>query len=91
MAIDFKSLRDISLLDVAIKLGLKLRREGETWRTKCPLCDRSQNRAFALTPLISRWYCHSCKSHGDALELVMRMQKTSKVKAAQWLQNNFGS
>ncbi len=56
----------VDLLDACEFLGVKLKKEGNAYRTYCPECD---NTRMAITPG-EGFICHQCELSGDVIALV---------------------
>lgn len=71
--IDFDRLRaEITIEQVLHLLGFKpTGRKGPQWYGHCPLpeCKSQRSRSFSVNLALDRYYCHRCRSHGNALEL----------------------
>src|SRR5215207_8811277 len=60
----------IDLLSVAGDLTT-LRKKGERWRGKCPICGNgAHSDAFSLDNNLGLWHCFACGSGGDLVSLV---------------------
>jgi len=61
-------------------------------RERCPMCSSAQRagREFVWNFELGRYFCHSCKRSGDALQIVREMTGCSAVEAAKWLELNGG-
>jgi hypothetical protein len=89
-SIDFAEIKGrVTELQVADMLGLTLKKSGNTWRGHCPICKNNNQRALAITPG-KGWYCHGdCKSGGDVLELVARVEGVTPRQAAVLIKERF--
>jgi hypothetical protein len=76
--------RAISLLEISERLGLDLRRVGQSWRGPCPL-HGGEHRNFAINPEHGRFKCFVCGEGGDGIELWMRVRGVSFVDAVREL------
>lgn len=64
--IPFKKIVDsIDLLDACTDLGIKLKKQGGSYRGECPGCD---NKRMAVTPG-EGFCCHKCDLQGDVIAL----------------------
>ena len=72
--------------DVVARLGITLRRSGQTLVGACPSCGGDPRRAgrFEVKDL-TRWVCAVCQDGGDVIRLVMRTQGASFRDAVEWL------
>ena len=75
----------IDLLSVAQDLTT-LRKKGERWRGKCPICDNgAHSDAFSLDDELGLWHCFACGSGGDLVRLVELWGPFSVPEAVAWL------
>src|SRR5215208_789065 len=59
----------IDLLSVAQDLTT-LRKKGERWRGKCPICENGEHSdAFSLDDTLGLFHCFACGSGGDVVRL----------------------
>lgn len=58
-----------SILEVAAKLGLNLRRGGRYYMTNCTYHD-DPDPSMALYPSNNTFYCYGCEAHGDSWDLL---------------------
>ncbi len=68
--------RAVPLLEVSERLGLDLRRVGQSWRGPCPL-HGGEHRNFAINPERDHFKCFVCGEAGDGIELWMRVRGVS--------------
>lgn len=75
--IDYAAVRArVSLRDVLELLGFEpIERRGDYLRGLCPQDCSWDPRIFVADLSINRYYCHSCKSFGNQLDLWSRAQK----------------
>jgi DNA primase len=79
----------IDLLTVAQDLTT-LRKKGERWRGKCPLCGNgAHSGAFSLDAERGLFYCHACGSGGDLVRLVELWGPFSLPEAVAWLGHTY--
>src|SRR5438034_8275091 len=92
--IDWSKLRDrVDLAAVATALlGIAPGRRGERGRRLWWLCPfhEDKNPSFAIDPGKSWWRCYGCGEHGDAANLVMRLQGWTFPEAVRWLAEQAG-
>jgi len=74
-----KSIRNLSIVEVAEKLGFTLKREGKIYKTLCPFHNDSKP-SLALYPETNTYYCFSCGAYGDALNLLIKVRNCSFKK-----------
>jgi DNA primase len=80
----------IDLLSVAQDLT-SLRKKGEQWRGKCPICDNgAHSDAFSLDAAAGLFYCHACGRGGDTVRLVELWGPFTVGEAVAWLGHTFG-
>lgn len=83
--IDFQQVKkDHSIMDVAERLGLKLKKDGAAFRGACP-SGAEGDRKFVITPTKSCWYSFAAQKGGDVISLVAFVQGCSLKEAAQWI------
>ena len=77
--------RSIPIKDMCQRLGIELMhsspdKEGESWYGVCPMCE-GHAPSFHISPQSANgrglFYCRDCGSGGDALSLLMQVQKKS--------------
>lgn len=84
--LDFKKIKeDVPIEEGARRLNLKLKQSGDQLRGGCPKCDSSDERALAITPSKSVFYCHAGSYGGDVIALVAHVLDFSMRDAAEWL------
>ena len=80
----------IDLLSVAQDLTT-LRKKGERWRGKCPICDNgAHSDAFSLDDKLGLWHCFACGSGGDLVSLVELWGPFSVPEAVAWIGHRYG-
>ena len=80
----------IDLLSVAQDLTT-LRKKGERWRGKCPICDNgAHSDAFSLDDKLGLWHCFACGSGGDLVRLVELWGPFSVPEAVAWIGHRYG-
>ena len=84
--VDFDRIRrEITMEQVLNLLGFApSSRSGVQWSGSCPLHEsRSGNRrSFSANVALGRYFCHGCRSHGNALELWAAATKRPLYEAA---------
>lgn len=86
--LDFEAIKaDNRIEDVAKRLGLKLKKQGNQLRGTCP-SGKGGERALAITPGKQRFYSFGAERGGDVIELVAFIQDIPVKEAAQWLQGD---
>lgn len=80
------TIRDrVSARDAAIALGIRVNRSG---RCQCPI-HHGQDYNMMLYQDNRGWFCHRCKSGGDVIRLVERVNQCSFPEAVEWLNSTF--
>jgi DNA primase len=80
----------IDLLSVAQDLTT-LRKKGERWRGKCPICDNgAHSDAFSLDDKLGLWHCFACGSGGDLVRLVELWGPFTLPEAVAWIGHRYG-
>lgn len=71
--VDFECVRtEITMEQVLDLLGFApTSRSGVQWYGRCPLrrCGAPHRRSFSVNVAMGRYFCHRCRSQGNALEL----------------------
>jgi DNA primase len=79
----------IDLLSVAQDLTT-LRKKGERWRGKCPICGNgAHSDAFSLDDNLGLWHCFACGAGGDLVRLVELWGPFSVPEAVAWLGHTY--
>ena len=79
----------IDLLTVAQDLTT-LRKKGQRWRGKCPICDNgAHSDAFSLDDDLGLWHCFACGSGGDLVRLAELWGPFSASEAVAWLGHTY--
>lgn len=80
----------ISIFDVAVKLGIRLKKgKGRTQQCCCVLHQDSDPSA-RLYEDSNKFYCFACEEGGDVIWLVQRKMGIDFHAACEWLQREFG-
>lgn len=83
--IDFEAVKaNNPIADVAERLGLTLKKSGNTLRGPCPSGEGGE-RGLAITPSKGVWYSFPLQKGGDVLALVQLVQDCDVKEAAQFL------
>jgi|SRR5579883_1358494 DNA primase len=69
-------------------LGLKMKKEGDQFRSACPACKSGGDRALVVTPA-KGFYCFGAKKGGDVIALVAHIRGCNQREAATELQERF--
>lgn len=70
--------------DVAERLGLKLKKEGQTYRGPC-WSGEGGDRALCITPSKGVFYSFAQQVGGDCIKLVACVLEMTAKEAAQWI------
>jgi hypothetical protein len=76
--------RSLSLMDVAARLGIQVKRAGREYMARCPFHE-DKTPSLSLSPGKGLWYCFSCGRAGDGIGLVMQMKKMDFAEAVREL------
>ena len=88
---DTNRLNDLSIMEVARRLGDTLKREGSVYKTRCPWHEDSHpSLTFYERTGESRCHCFACGNGGSVISYVMQHEKWTFQEACQWLSNGFG-
>jgi len=83
--IDFEAVKADNPIDqVAERLGLNLKKNGNQLRGPCP-SEQGGERALVITPAKGVWYSFGLQRGGDVLALVELINECSTREAAQFL------
>ncbi|WP_425092925.1 CHC2 zinc finger domain-containing protein [Tropicimonas sp. S265A] len=83
--IDFEAVKaDNPIAEVAERLGLTLKKAGNTLRGPCPSGEGGE-RGLAITPSKGVWYSFPLQRGGDVLALVQLINDCDVKEAAQFL------
>ena len=77
--------RSIGLLEMCEILGLQTQKKGSALYVSCPMHE-DKTPSLSLDPKLGRsglWYCFSCESGGDAIELFMRARRMGFADAVR--------
>lgn len=84
--IDFAEIKQrVSIEEVVSRLGLKVTKRGHQLRAACPACKQGGDRALAITPQKSLFYCFAAQAGGDQIQLAAHVRETGAKEAAEWL------
>jgi len=82
---DIIKLQDISIEDVADKLGITVKRH----KGLCPFHDDSKP-SLTFNTRKNRYRCYVCNASGGTIDLVMNTQNWKFNESCHWLANEFG-
>lgn len=83
--LDFQTIKDANPIEeVAMKLGLVLKKHGNQLRGPCP-SGKGGERALVITPDKQAFYSFGINKGGDCIALVGHVMGLSPKEAAQWL------
>jgi len=86
-------LAKLQLEDVVQRLGIVTERRGATTQALCPFHQDTRpslNLYSADGATTSHYHCFACGAHGNAIDLVKRVQGLQFLPAVQWLAQQFG-
>lgn len=84
--IDFAELKSrVSMEETVARLGIKTTKSGNQLRAPCPSCKSGGDRALAITPAKSLFYCFAAQAGGDQIQLTSHVRNVSAKEAAEWL------
>jgi len=88
---DTARLNDISISEVARRLGDTVRKTGVNHVTCCPWHD-DEHPSLSLVETQHKNYCHcfACDKGGDVISFTMQHEQWSFQEACQWLSSTFG-
>jgi phage/plasmid primase-like uncharacterized protein len=75
--------RDTPIDEVASRLGLDLRREGQELVGACPVCGGVDR--FGVSRPKNVWHCRGCQQGGDGIELVRHVEGRGFVEAVEFI------
>lgn len=83
--IDFQQVKaDHPIMTVAERLGLTLKKDGQTFRGPCPSGAEGE-RKFVITPAKQAWYSFAAQKGGDVISLVSFVKGIGLKEAAAWI------
>lgn len=86
-------LAKIPLEDVMQRLGMETARRGSTTQALCPFHQDTRpslNIYPADGATTAHYHCFACGAHGNAIDLVKKVQGLEFLPAVQWLAQQFG-
>jgi|SRR5579871_1468223 len=84
--LDFAAIKEaVSIEEAVRRLNLRTRKAGNQFRAPCPACKQGGDRALAITPAKSLFYCFAGSTGGDQIALVAHIMGKSVKEAAEWL------
>lgn len=88
---------DLSKIDVEkflIALGIRnVMDEGEEIRFSCPFAGHSNGDETAsayMNATSTAYWCHGCKSTGNAIHFLAKLEGVSPLVAARWIREHYG-
>lgn len=88
---DLDRLKDIPIIEVAQKLGMKVWRAGVNHKTLCPWHnDHHPSLGLVTGSGKNFYYCYTCGKGGSTIDLAMQVGGWSFQNACQWLSATFG-
>lgn len=84
----FEQVRQVTALQAAERLNLKIKRNGSKFWACCPL--HGEKTASLCIYDSGTWYCFGCHKGGDAVNLYQEMFRLSPKDAALRLAEDFG-
>jgi DNA primase len=83
--LDFAQIKqEHSIVSVAERLNLALKKDGATLRGECP-SGAPGDRKFVITPAKNIWYSFAAQKGGDVIALVAFVKGISQREAAAWI------
>lgn len=86
-------LAKLQLEDVVQSLGIATQRRGATTQALCPF-HQDTRPSLNLYPAdgasTAHYHCFACGAHGNAIDLVKKVQGLEFLPAVQWLAQHFG-
>lgn len=80
----------VSLLTVAQDLEPSLKKKGQRWRGKCPLCENGEHSdAFSVDADKGLFYCFACGVGGDVITLVQAWGPFDFAEAIAWIGHTY--
>lgn len=86
-------LAKLQLEDVVQRLGIETQRRGATTQALCPFHQDTRpslNLYSADGATTAHYHCFACGAHGNAIDLVKKVQGLEFLPALQWLAQQFG-
>lgn len=88
--VDFAALKQqVTIVQVAHMLGLKLVTKGPQSRGPCTACNQGGDRTLAVNSDKASFYCFAAKAGGDCIALVAHIRAMSQRDAANLIANHF--
>ena len=78
--------RDLSILDVAAMLGIKVHSN----KAPCFGGHDKKSQSLTFTPAKNLWHCFGCGKGGSNIDLVMEVRGLAFPEAVDWLATAFG-
>ena len=83
-ALDWAEAKRVDMLDLAHRLGARLKQHGPHWTGPCPLGCAREN-GFIITPTKRLFYCRPSEERGDAVDMTMHVTGLSKADALAYI------
>lgn len=80
---------NISIVDIAEKYGLSLKKKGDEFWCCCPF-HKEKTPSFSVNPKKNSFCCLACHESGDEIEFVMKLFNCNFKNAIERLSNDFG-
>jgi len=81
-------INDLSILEVANKVGLELKQKGVNYQACCPI-HNEKTPSFVVSPAKNIFKCFGCQAWGGPVQLVMQMEKKEWLEAVKHLAKLF--
>jgi DNA primase len=82
------TINDLSIIEVAKKLGLDVKKNGANYKCNCPFHNEN-TPSFSLSPGKNMFKCFGCGEGGGTVRLVMLHEKKDWIDAVKWLGKEF--
>lgn len=88
---DVCRLKEISIVEVAQRLGMKVWRNGVNHKVLCPWHpDHNPSLGLITSTGKNFCYCYTCSKGGSTIDLAMQVGGWTFQEACRWLSNTFG-
>ena len=75
----------MNLIDLIEADGVKLTRQGKTYRGRCPFHDGKTETSLLVDADAGKYHCFGCDQHGDAIQWLREKRGLSFVDACHYL------